>query len=161
MLCRVKTRFEFDAGNPPRPHDLGAGREQQPIVGLVRLGPGFEIAQAHGLGGAVDRQRLGAGAHVDVIARLEQRFLGDEKLLAFGDGAGNVIGQSAIGEADVGPAFDEHDFSGFADPAQARRRGGAAGDASDDDNLHDALFLIRRALFGFAHRYRIHKLECL
>ncbi len=150
--------LRVDAGNPPRPDHLGAGGQQQPIVRLVRLGPGFEIAQAHGLGGAVDRQRLGAGAHVDMIARLEQRFLGDEKLLAFGDGAGDVIGQAAIGEADVGPAFDEDDLGRFADSAQARRRGGAAGDAPDDDNLHDALFFAqyaglpaRCASFAFIH----------
>ena len=61
-----------DAGDW-RPHHFGAGREQQAIVGLVRLGAGFEIAQAHGLGDAVDRQRLGVRAHVDAVARLEQR----------------------------------------------------------------------------------------
>ena len=119
-----------------RPHHLGAGGQQQAIVRLVRLGAGFKIAQPHGLGGAVDGERLGARAHVDAIARLKQRFRCNEQLLAFGDGAGNVIGQSAIGETDVGSALDEHDLSGFADAAQARGRGGAARDAADDDDFH-------------------------
>ena len=147
--------LRVDAGYPPRPHPFGAGGEQQPIVGLVGLGPGLEIAQAHSPGGAVDRQRLGARAHVDMVTRLEQRFLGDEKLLALGDGARNVIGQAAIGEADVGTAFDKHDLSCFADAAQARRRGGAAGDAADDNDFHDALYLLRAIYISVFTYYNV------
>ena len=62
-----------DAGDR-RPHDFGARRKEQTIVMLVRLRAGFKIAQAHGLGDAVDRHRLGVRAHVDAIARLEQRL---------------------------------------------------------------------------------------
>ena len=44
-----------DAGDR-RPHDFGARGKQQAIVRLVRLGAGFEVAQPHRLGDAVDRQ---------------------------------------------------------------------------------------------------------
>ena len=123
----------------PRPYRLGARGQQQAIVRLVRLDAGLEIAQAHRPGGAVDGERLGAGSYVDPVTRLEHRLPGDEKLVPFGDHAGDGIGQPAIGEADVGTALDEHDVRRFADAAQACGRGGAASHAADDDDLHDAL----------------------
>ena len=135
MLCKVKMRFDPMPGIW-RSHYFGARGEQQAIVRLVRLGGGFEIAQTHRLGGAIDGKRFGARAHVDAIACFKQRFRRDEELLAFGNGAGDVIGQAAIGEADVRSALYEHDLRGFADATQARRRRSAAGDASDDDDLH-------------------------
>ena len=147
----------IDAGDLAWPHGRCAWRQEQAIVGLVCLFAGVEVAQTHGFRHAVDRQRLGAGADVDAIARLEQGFLGDEKLRSLGDGAGDVIGQPAVGEADVGSALDEHDLRGFADAAQARGRGGAARDAADDDDLHVV------GLFGWRSLRSRHQpliLEC-
>nr|WP_026782302.1 hypothetical protein [Pleomorphomonas koreensis] len=71
-----------------------------------------------------------------MVARLEHLLGGDQQLVAIGNGAGDMIGQSAVGEADIGPALDEDDLRTLVQAAQARCRRRAARDATDDDDLH-------------------------
>ena len=110
MSRRVKTRLESMPGRGGRTAFAPGGQEQA-VVSLLPLLAGREIAQEDGLARAVDRDRLGAASHVDGVTRLEQGLGGDEETLPVGNGAGDVVGQAAVGEADERPALHTNTIS--------------------------------------------------
>ena len=71
-------------------------------------------------------------AHVDWNRRANISGRRDQELLAVGDLAAEVVGQAAVREGDVGVLLEHHDPRVLVHAAGARRRGGAAGDAADD-----------------------------
>ena len=60
------------------------------------------------------------------------------------DHAADVVRQPAVRVRDVRPALHHQDLGLLVEPAQARRTRRAAGDAADDDHLHDALTTFSR-----------------
>ena len=73
-----------------------AGREQQAVVMLVN-NRAVGAAQRYGLGLSVDAYGLGVDAHVDVEAASERLGCLHKKLVLVGNGAADVVGQSAVG----------------------------------------------------------------
>ncbi len=116
---------EADAGER-RPHRSGAGRQQQFVVALL-VGAAFGTLDCHRLSGRIDAKHLRAGAHVDVKTPPEGLGGLHEEFVAVGDGAADVIGQSAVGIRDVIPLLEEDDLVGFSYSSYSRRGGGASG----------------------------------
>ena len=54
------------------------------------------------------------------------------------DHAADVVRQAAVGVRHIRPALDHQDLRALVQPAQPRRTRRAAGDATDDDDFHDA-----------------------
>jgi hypothetical protein len=95
--------------------------------------PAGEVAELDAFAGAVDRDGLGARAHVEGEHGLERGGRLDGEGVALGDFAADEVGQAAVGEGDIGSALHERDRGGFAEAAGAGGGGGAGGDAADDD----------------------------
>ena len=127
---------QIGAGNR-QARRLGAGGQDQLVVGLAIDPARGQIAGDDALRGAVDRLDLGLRPHVQLEPLAEPLGGDDQQLAALGDLAAKVVGQAAIGERDVRPALEENDFGVF---RQASRAGGsrrAARHASDDKQFHD------------------------
>ena len=120
-----------------REDGAGARRQDQGVVGQVLLGGGAGGAggaHADGAGGAVDGGGLGAHAHVEGEAGGQRGGRLQEEVLAPGDDAADVVGQTAIGEGDVLTALDHGDGGALVEAAQAGGGAHAGGDAPDNDN---------------------------
>jgi len=119
-----------------RTYGLSARREQHTVVAFVVFLSGIEVAQAHCLIGAVNRHGFGTHAHVYAIALMKRFSASYKQLIAFADSARDVVRQTAVGKADEGATFDEHDLSGFAVSAQTGGCGGATSHATNNDCFH-------------------------
>ena len=117
-------------------HRFAAGRQQQLVVAFVGFLAGLQVAQAHGFGPAVDGHGLGQVAHVHVVAGLEQRFGRDQQVVPLGNHAADVVRQAAVGKADVGPAFNQHNLRRLVVAPQTGRCRGTARHAANDENFH-------------------------
>ena len=118
-----------------------AGGEHQGVVGLVVFALRGQVAHLDDLRFAVDGDDLGLDAHVEIESGAEGfRSLEQEGIL-FDNLAADEVGQSAIGEGDMRPAFEHDDFALFAEPTGAGGGAGATGHAAHDhqaSRLHSA-----------------------
>ena len=102
---------------------------------------GRDVAQLHRLVRRRDPDRLAAGPAVDREVLAEQLLARDQQVGLVLDDAAHVVGQAAVRVRDVRAALHHHDLGLLVQPAQARGARRAAGDAADDDHLHDVLHL--------------------
>ena len=113
-----------------------AGREHQLVVAEPFAAAVDEVLRFDALAGTVDAHGFAACAHIEVEQALERsrRLHGED--IARRNLAADVVGQAAVGERDVGAAFEHGDLGRFAKTAGARGAGSTGGDATDDENFH-------------------------
>ncbi len=112
----------------------GSGGEDEVVVGVVFFGAGGEVAEVDGFVFAVDAGGFGEGADFEVEELAEGVRGLEGEFGAVGDFAADVVGEAAVGEGDVGSAFDDDDAGFFGVAAGAGRGGSATGDAADDED---------------------------
>ena len=115
---------------------LGAGREDQLVVGLLKFRPGLQILDGDGFFVRMEGGDLMSHPHIhpeavkEALRRLEGQGL---RVL---DHPADVVGQAAVGVGDVPRPLKDHDLRLFVQPAQPGRRRGPSRYAADDDYLH-------------------------
>ena len=112
----------------------GAGGQNQGVIGLQAGFAGFKIAHFDLLCGSINAGYLGFYSHLDIETVLEQGRRRDQQAGFRRDDIAHEIGQATVGKRDMMPAVNQDDLAGLAKPAGARRAGGAAGHAADDQN---------------------------
>ena len=111
------------------------GAQHQDVVGLGGLGV-VRSPHSDGLGLAVDAGDLVPDPHVE-FERCGKGLGGVQKeIVAFGDLAGHVVRQAAVGERYVGVALEHDDLGGFVQASRPGRETHPAGDAADHKNPH-------------------------
>jgi hypothetical protein len=126
---------QIDARNR-RPQRSSTRGEDQRIVGFVIHAARVGLLHAHLLGLPVDRLHARPRADIESKPLPQQLRLGNEEFVTRGDLAADVVGQTAIGERHVRPAFEHHDLRILGEPPRPRRRRCPARHATDDDQFH-------------------------
>ena len=115
---------------------LGAGGEDQLVVGEGLLAARGHVAHHDLLGLTVDLHRLGAHAHVQpepVVQGL--RGLQQQRRTVL-DHSAHVIGKAAVGEGHVAAPLHHDDLRGLVETTQTRRRAHPTSNSTNDYNSH-------------------------
>ena len=99
--------------------------------------PAVEILDLDLLALAVDSGDLVACAHLDLEAAPKELRGSDDEVGLLLDHVADVVGQPAIGERDEVASVEYDDLAGLVEPACARCRRSAAGNAADDQNAFE------------------------
>ena len=120
-----------------RHQGLGAGGENQLVIGFGVLPVLLEIVDGDGLPGTVDGHHL--RQHPDVNAEPVVKALRrlQRQGALFGDLTADIVGQTAVGKGDVLAAFQQYNFAALIQTTQAGRSAGAAGHTADNHSFHE------------------------
>ncbi len=129
--------LQVDAGQG-RTDGPGPGGEDQLVIGLSVLAAVAQPPDGDGVLLRLDGQDLVLDPDVDAEPGLEalRGLEGQDPLVL--DGPPDVVGQAAVGVGDIAAPLQNDDLGLLVQAAQAGRRGGPSGHASDDDDFHDA-----------------------
>ncbi|MNO75671.1 hypothetical protein D3C76_667260 [compost metagenome] len=125
--------------------DAGEGRtdrrrpraQQQHVIRLAPLLAGLQVAHQQALARLVYLDHIVEDPHIDVETALEALGRLQQQGIPTGDIPPDMIGQTAVGEADKLPPLEHHYLCLFAQPTGAGRRRGAPGDAThNQDPFH-------------------------
>ena len=133
ILDVTQRQHPLSAGNR-RANGRGTRGEHERVVALDGLFAGEHVADADGLGIAVDRCHLAMHAHIEAETGAEGCGRLEQQALTLFDDAAEVVRKSAVGERDVATALENEDLGVFDQAAEAGRGGHAARDAADDDD---------------------------
>ena len=119
-----------------QPHGRGSRAQHQGVIGLPVLPAGEALPHQHFLRLPVHPQDLAVHAHVQVEAGPEALGGLHQQLAPVRDVAPDVVGQSAVGERDVGPPLEQDDAGGLRQsPGPGGRAGAPRHSPHDDDAL--------------------------
>ena len=115
-----------------RAQGRGAGGDHQIVVGLLVFSAGLQFPDRYGFCFPMDGHRLVANPHVHPEALCHQLRRHQKQGIAVSDHVSHVIGQSAVGIGNIGPALKKHDLPFSVQPAQPSRAACSACDAAND-----------------------------
>jgi len=117
-----------------RSNGFGARAQYQDIVGFGALTARFHIPNLDGFGRSINGEDLAIDPHIQIEAGIQAfRCLHQQTLAVFDDTA-NVVGQTAVGERNIGAALEYDDGCGFGKTTGPGRRAGAARNSADNEN---------------------------
>ena len=117
-----------------RHHRLGAGGEEQRVVGLGVRAVG--AVNRDRPGGAIDLRDRGVHADVEIQGALQRLGGVEQERVAAPDLAGHVVRQPAVRERDVLAALEDDDLGGLVQAPRTRGRAHTAGDSADHNDFH-------------------------
>ena len=103
-----------------RADGLGAGAQDQGVVGVSVLATARPVVNHDLLRVAVDPQHLGVHAHVQVEPGPEALRRLDQQPIPIGDDARDVVRQAAVREGHVGAPLEDRDLGGLGEPPGPR-----------------------------------------
>ena len=117
---------------------LGAGAQDQNVIGLFVFPVFGLVVDHHGLGLAIDADDLAAGADIDGKTLTHRLRTLDQEPGPVRDDAAKMVGKATVGKGDVAAAFEQNDLGVLAHASGLGRRRRSPRHSTHD---HDALTL--------------------
>lgn len=87
----------------------------------------------------MDSDGFGKDAHIDIETVVEAFGRLQHQVFFVSDDIANIVGKTAVGKGNVGPALQNNDFRLFVQTAQAGSDRSAAGDTADNQGFHEKI----------------------